>query len=190
VQVVAVWRTVLSDLARRGMVDATASRRADVARLAVEYEVRANPVWPMPGAVECLRVLRAKSLVLGIVSNAQFYTPELFPALLGQPAEQLGFDPKLQHYSYRHGRAKPGLALFQAAAEALAARGIAPGQALYVGNDMLNDVLPAGRLGFRTALFAGDRRSFRERRDDPRVRGVVPDLVLTELRQLQECIIV
>ena len=54
---------------------------------------------------------------------------------------------------------------------------------------MLNDVLPAKQVGFRTALFAGDRRSLRQREDDLRVSKIVPDLVLTELGQLDGCII-
>ena len=66
----------------------------------------------------------------------------------------------------------------------LAERGIEPGQTLYVGNDMRNDVLTAARSGCRTALFAGDRRSLRLRGDDPDCRGLRPDLVITEWTQL------
>ena len=40
------------------------------------------------------------------------------------------------------------------------------------------------RAGLRTALFAGDARSLRLRRDDPRCAAVCPDLVLTGLSQL------
>ena len=46
---------------------------------------------------------------------------------------------------------------------ALGKNGVAPGEVLYVGNDMLNDVYAAGQVGFRTALFAGDQRSLRMR---------------------------
>ena len=80
--------------------------------------------------------------------------------------------------------------LFNAAAEVLSAYGIGPPEVLYVGNDMLNDILPASSVGFRTALFAGDARSLRRRQGDGRVARIVPDLVLTRLSQLQECIIV
>ncbi len=190
VDIVEIWREVLAELTRRGLLDAPAAEVADLKRLAVEYEARVNPCWPMPHLQECLVQLGELGRVLGIISNAQFYTVELFEALLGRRAEELGFDPELQYYSYAHGRAKPGTALFELAAGTLRRRGIAPGEAIYVGNDMLNDVFPAYKLGFRTALFAGDARSLRLRAADQQLQGISPDLVLTDLSQLLQCIIV
>ncbi len=184
VEIVGVWRTVLAELATGG----SGAPPADPERLAVEYEARSNPTWPMPGVRRCLELLRQRDLLLGIVSNAQFYTPELFPALLERPLSDLGFGPDLVFYSYRHGHAKPGQRLYRLAKEALAKRGVRPDQTLYVGNDMLNDVRPASRLGFRTALFAGDGRSYRPRRGDPRVAGVSPDLVVTDLLSVGRCL--
>jgi putative hydrolase of the HAD superfamily len=49
---------------------------------------------------------------------------------------------------------------------------------------MLKDIWPATRLGFKTALFAGDRRSLRLREDDERCRVLQPDLVIDQLEQL------
>ena len=49
---------------------------------------------------------------------------------------------------------------------------------------MLNDIFPAQKVGFKTALFAGDQRSLRLRADDPRCRELTPDLVVTDLGQL------
>lgn len=188
VDIVEIWRQVLAELARGGLLPQAGCEAADLKRLAVEYEARANPCWPMPHLPECLERLRRDGRVLGLVSNAQFYTPVLFEALLGRPAEQWGFEPDLQCYSYHYGRAKPGLDLFRPAVEALHARRIVPGETLYVGNDMLNDVFAAGRLGLRTALFAGDARSLRRREEDRRLEAVWPDLVLTDLIQLHNCI--
>ena len=51
---------------------------------------------------------------------------------------------------------------------------------------MLNDILPARSAGFQTALFAGDRRSLRLRRDDPRCTNLKPDMILTDLFQFAE----
>ena len=78
--------------------------------------------------------------------------------------------------------------MFEAATAALKRRQIAPAETLYLGNDMLNDVYPAGKLGFRTALFAGDRRSLRRREDRREVAGIEPDLLITDLAQLLKCI--
>lgn len=188
VQIAEIWSDVIAELARRGVLpDTVDPADIDYEQLAVEYEARANPCWPMPRLEACLTSLRKRGLRLGIVSNAQFYTPALFPALLGRTSEECGFDPNLQFYSYRHGFAKPGMPLFALAARALARRGIAPKEVLYVGNDMLNDIVPAARLGFQTALFAGDARSLRLRADDPRVAGTVATFVVTDLAQLAEC---
>ena len=75
--------------------------------VALEYECRINPTWPMPEVVETLRSLKERKLALGIVSNAQFFTPLLFPALLEDPLETLGFDPELCVWSYIYLEAKP-----------------------------------------------------------------------------------
>jgi putative hydrolase of the HAD superfamily len=182
-----VWRDVIAELGGRGQFDAD-PLAADVERLAVEYEVRANPVWPMPHVKECLAGLRGAGVELGIVSNAQFFTLELFPALLDYSIEHLGFSAKLRFFSYQSGQAKPGTFLYERAKEALSSLAIHADEVVYVGNDLLNDVVPAQAVGFRTALFAGDARSLRLREGDPRVEGVQPDLVLTDLAQLKECL--
>ena len=78
--------------------------------------------------------------------------------------------------------------MYRQAAETLATRKIGVSQTLYVGNDMLNDVTPAKKLGYRTALFAGDARSLRRRAGHPDTAGVVPDLIVTDLRDLSACL--
>ncbi len=148
---------------------------------AITYECATNPVWPMPGAQDLLAALRERGLLLGIVSNAQFYTPLMFEALLGTDLATLGFDAELCYFSYQFGEAKPGLALYTRLREALAAREIPPGEVLYLGNDALKDVHPAAELGFRTALFAGDKRSLRLREDENDLNP--PDAVITKLAQ-------
>jgi putative hydrolase of the HAD superfamily len=182
-----IWQETLATLVARGDLDREVESVA-IERLATHYECLANPCWPMPHARDALSWLRQRGVVLGIVSNAQFYTRELLPTLLGASLSDLGFDRHLRYYSFRHREAKPGARMFALAAGALRRRSVAPGEALYVGNDMLNDVLPAHGAGFRTALFAGDARSLRLRTDDPRVRALVPDIVLTDLARLAECI--
>lgn len=187
VEIVEIWREVLERLPSDDL-KLTKTEGIDAERLAVEYEARVNPVWPMPGMVKCLVELHAAGLLLGVVSNAQSYTPLVFPAVTGQTLEELGIDQGVCFFSYRLGHAKPGRRLFDEAVAALAARHIPPAEVLYVGNDILKDILSAARVGFRTGLFAGDARSLRLRAGDERVAGVTPDLVLTELEQVVECV--
>ncbi len=152
--------------------------------IAVRFECAVNPVWPIPCLNETLGGIRARSYKTGIVSNAQFYTPIMLEAFTDRTLAALGFDENLCVWSYRERLGKPSVELFQKLEEELAAFSIAPGEALYVGNDMLNDIWTASQIGMRTALYAGDQRSLRLREDDPRSLNLEPDVVLTELRQL------
>jgi len=183
-----VWWDVLAALVDEGLVDEK-TIPGDPTPLALEYEMRTNPVAPMPGCGDVLHQIRDTGLPLGIVSNAQVFTRLLFPGLLNESLDDLGFDPELCVWSYEHHRAKPGTFLYEQLAGGLDSRGIAAYEVLYVGNDMLKDIWPASRVGFRTALFAGDRRSYRPRSGDERLRGVEADLVLTKLAQLPNCVI-
>ncbi len=185
VDILQVWEEALALWTRKGSVS---DRSVDTAVLAVEFEVRVNPVWPMPGMVSTLKSLRETGKRLGVISNAQFFTLEIFPALVQQTVNMLGFEPDLQFYSYCYGQAKPGPAMYRMAAEELEKRGTSPERTLYVGNDMRNDIAPAARCGFRTALFAGDARSLRLRPGEPLCEGVEADIVVKELADLLHCL--
>ena len=178
-----VWQDVLNRFCEENWIDVVLTRKQRE-RFAVEYECRVNPVWPMPEMSEAIQSLSETGRVLGVISNAQFFTPLLFPALFGQSLEEMGFHSGLQYYSYRYLRAKPGEFLYSQAEDTLRTMGIEPKQTLYIGNDMRNDILPASRIGFKTALFAGDQRSLRLRENDSQIREVQPDLIVTELPQL------
>jgi putative hydrolase of the HAD superfamily len=49
---------------------------------------------------------------------------------------------------------------------------------------MLNDILPAARWGCKTALFAGDKRSYRPREAQLGATGIQADLLITDLMQI------
>lgn len=180
VDILAVWGELLAH------VGTTAGdlTREQLERLAIEYECRANPIWPMPSVVATLATLRSAKLTLGIISNAQFFTPIAMEQLLGKRLAELGFDPPRCVWSYQHLVAKPGSDLYEQSVAGLAEQGIAPDEVLYIGNDMRNDIGPASRAGFRTVLFAGDARSLRLREEDPDLIGVEPDAVITDLSQI------
>lgn len=173
VDMVHVWETIL------GVRDINWLKT-----FALEYEMVVNPVYPMPGLEELLAVCRERNLLLGIISNAQFFTPLLLQHMLGMSLDMSGFDPQLIFYSYRFRTAKPSLLMFDRAAAALRRRGVSPASVLYVGNDMRNDILPAKKVGFQTVLFAGDRRSLKRRNGDVSCKHITPDAIVTHLRQL------
>ncbi|HOO89740.1 MAG TPA: HAD family hydrolase [Syntrophales bacterium] len=177
VRIEEIWRRVL------GIEDMNI-----VKRFAVEYELVVNPVYPMPHLKEMLLGFREKHIPMGVISNAQFYTPCLFTALLGSDLAGLGFVEELLLFSYVLGYGKPSLTLFEEAADRIERMGIERKEVLYVGNDMLKDIFPAATIGFQTALFAGDGRSLNLREDDGRCNDLSPDIVVTDLIQVLEYI--
>jgi putative hydrolase of the HAD superfamily len=159
-----------------------------VRTFAVKFELIANPVYPMPHLEKLLSVCRDSNVLMGIISNAQFYTPYLFNWFLDSNPEELGFHSDLILYSYKFGYAKPSTFMFQVAAEQLKNMDIPAHSALYIGNDMLNDIYPAKNAGFKTGLFAGDARSLRLRKNDPKCKNLSVDLVITDLVQILDYI--
>lgn len=180
VDILSVWEEVIATLSAPSPV-------VSIPEIATRFELMVNPVWPMPGLLDMLARLRERNLVVGIVSNAQFYTPLVWEALLGATPEAMGVAPLI--WSWERSAAKPSPEIFAAFTTELAKEGIKPGETIYLGNDMLNDVFAARRAGLKTALFAGDRRSLRLREHHPAVTGVHPDAVLTDLRQLPEVLL-
>jgi putative hydrolase of the HAD superfamily len=160
-----------------------------IEELAVRYELSVNPTWPMPKLDELLRALIGADKKLGIISNAQFFTPLLFNSYFDTSLDSLGFDDDICQWSYLFKEAKPSTRMYRVNSMKLEAKyGIQPHEVLYVGNDMLNDIVPASQVGFKTCLFAGDKRSLRKREQDPRTEGVVADLIITSLDQILEVI--
>lgn len=158
-------------------------------RLTIEFEMRNNPTWPMPDLEETLEGLKEKELLLGILSNSQFYTPMIYEAHTGNEPGQNHFDLNLCIWSYQERMCKPALPFHGALKHALLAHfHLMPDEILYVGNDMLKDIYPAHHYGFKTALFAGDDRSLKWRKDEPKVKGIEPDLIIDRLHQLVDCV--
>ncbi len=147
-----------------------------------------------PGTRKVLEGIKNLGLRQGIISNAQFYTPIALKMLLGQsgcraadPMKHL-FDSRLVFFSYRLGVSKPNPLGFEKARSRLQSMGIEPARVVYVGNDILNDMIPACKVGFRGVLFAGDRESLRLRKDHPDCRGFKPEAVIKSLPQLLDVI--
>lgn len=127
----------------------------DTTELVIDIESAWHPARIMPGAEAVLEELVAGGVPLGLLSNAQCNT------LHDLGATAAWFEPDLTILSYRHRMAKPAPELFHLMLERLAARGIAPAEALMVGNDPLHDIAPAAAAGMRTALFTGHPASLR-----------------------------
>ncbi len=181
VEISRVWKKIIDSLLN------TDAAPDQIDLLAVEYECRVNPVFPMPESIETINQIQKSDRILGIVSNAQFYTPLLFSAFFGQTVEECGFDPDCCIWSFKELKAKPSKALFPKVGKSLREKhNIELSETVYVGNDMLNDIYCAKQAGCKTVLFAGDQRSLRLRENDERCLAIQPDAVITSLNQLLE----
>lgn len=184
-----VWRNVLNQMHAEDLIP-TSTSPDQHDRMAVEFEARMNPIWPMPDLKVTLDELKSRSFQLGIISNSQFYTPIAFEALTNRSLKDLGFNDALLHWSFEESRKKPGLVFYEHFLEK-AGKALPELKAenyLYVGNDMLKDVYPANEVGMKTALFAGDARSLKWHKEDSRTKNLSPDIIITELRQILECV--
>lgn len=186
-----IWNTVLEHMESQNLIKTTGTDSPETAmRISVEFEARMNPVWPVYDAVSTLGDLKERGLRQGIISNSQFYTPLVLEALSGKSITGLGFDSRLLHWSFEEKMKKPDIEFYKRFLNKLTAAfpESLPNEVLYVGNDMLKDIWPAASLGMKTALFAGDRRSLKWRRDDDRCRDLEPDVIITNFRQLHEVV--
>jgi putative hydrolase of the HAD superfamily len=182
-----VWIEVINLAVKNHLITKTSDSNPD--NLAFIFDLLSNKIFPMPKMKEVIQQLETSGKHLGIVSNAQFYTPIVLNYLLsgnvGRKDNLKNFDPDLIILSYQIQRAKPDFILFEKLLKSLRKKyGIFPAEAVYVGNDMFKDVYPAQHCGMKTVLFAGDRRSIRLREGHPEVAGITPDAVITDLEQL------
>jgi hypothetical protein len=150
-----------------------------------------------PGAAAALRTVSAAhsaGLLQGLLADGQCFTPvQLQRGLAAQDeSARLNLDelvPEEQRFLSAEVRVrKPSERLFRAALRALQDRGVAPGEVLHVGSRLAKDLLPARRLGMKTALFAGDKASLQATKPQLKDRLTRPDVMLTELSQIAEVI--
>jgi putative hydrolase of the HAD superfamily len=183
-----VWSDVLERAEKKVWIKK--GKHACVKQFVITFEVLSNQVYPMPGMQQIIDHLKELNIPLGIVSNAQFYTPLIMNHYLKNESGEEAippFDPDLTVFSFKLGKGKPDSFLYESLIPALKKKYNAkPSEVLFVGNDMLNDVYAANKAGFKTALFAGDQRSLRWRKD--KVNGLKPDLIITDLQQLKKVI--
>lgn len=165
VKIEEIWGVILMILKRRGyeFKDYFEGSQTDFARyLAFTYNFYALGRQLYPGVVEALEELKSQNIALGILSNAQFYTPMDLTLMIRDQSKgkyddfsEL-FDVDLTFFSYEYGIAKPDQLLYRRLYDALYEYHILPSQTVVVGNDLLLDIKPAEEIGMHTAFFCGD----------------------------------
>jgi FMN phosphatase YigB (HAD superfamily) len=142
------------------------------------------------GAAAALRAVKDAGLAQGLLADGQCFTRVQLQRSLSRQDESAKLDelidPDLCVLSCDVRGKKPSERLFKQALAALNQRGIAPGQVLHVGNRMQQDIIPARRMGLRTALFAGDRAAVQATPEQLKDTNTRPDVMLTELGQIRD----
>jgi len=149
-------------------------------------EMELNNPKLQPGIVEILTFVKNQGIKQGIISNAQFYTPITLRFLLKKNKINSVYDifnKDLLIFSYKLGIAKPSKFLFELTKKRLKKHNITPGQALFIGNDMLTDVKTAQDSGFKAALFAVHKKSIRYHKKH--TKNVKPDFIITHVAQMK-----
>ena len=141
-------------------------------------------------AAEAVAFLGASGIAQGLLADGQCFTAtQLARALLAQDAS-IQFDMLVplasRVISFEHKARKPSDTLFQAAVEAMGARGVEPGEILHIGSSLTRDIGPAKSWGMKTALFAGDRASLSATTEQLKDAKFRPDALLTDLGQVAE----
>lgn len=111
----------------------------------------------MPGAADALRAAQAASLHLGLASNCQPYSlRELDRALATAGLSRDLFHPRLCFLSFEHGFSKPNPHVFRHLTARLRLLGVAPAEAMMVGDRVDNDLDPARVHGWQTCAIGPD----------------------------------
>ncbi len=190
IDLVDVCQTVLFDAIENDWIESKAYNCKEIVFM---FELLCNKVSPMPKMKDVLKKLHHASYPLGIVSNAQFYTPMILNYFVNEKFEEREnvppFDADLSVFSYKELRGKPDVYLYEKLIPVLASKyKLKTEQVAVVGNDMLKDIHPAQKAGFKTILFAGDKRSLRMCKTDKRTKKLKPDYVITALEQLLQIV--
>jgi hypothetical protein len=145
-----------------------------------------------PGALDAISRVARKKLVQGLLADGQCFTRAQLHrglAMQGDPPDLDKWLPaEFSVLSYELRGRKPSERLFRQALQQLAQRNITPDQVLHVGSRLQQDLVPARRLGMRTALFAGDKASLQADPNQLRQPATRPDVLLTELPQLADVV--
>lgn len=190
-----VWEDIVKKLFQKEYEFDTAlygSLNEYAKKIAYFYHASIQGTGPYPGGAETIGQLRELGITQGLLTDGQSFTPGQLQRCLKKEVPDFNLDEcmpaNLRIISSDKKARKPSETLFKSAVAALGEKGIRPGETLHVGSSLTRDIAPAKKHGFRTALFAGDKKSLEaapEQLKDPTFR---PDVMLTELPQLLDVI--
>jgi FMN phosphatase YigB (HAD superfamily) len=144
------------------------------------------------GAAQAMRAVHDAGLAQGLLADGQCFTTVQLQRGLSKQDDEAKLDELLTDgltvLSCDVRGRKPSERLFRQALETLTAQGIGADEVLHVGSRVQQDLVPARRLGMKTALFAGDKASLQATPEQLKEPTSRPDVLLTSLEQITEII--
>jgi FMN phosphatase YigB (HAD superfamily) len=143
-----------------------------------------------PGCADALKAVADAGRQSGLLGDGQCFTAVQLARGLKAQDEEADLEPlvppSLRFLSCDVRAKKPAERLFRHAMQFLAEKKIMPGEVLHVGSRLTDDLVPARRMGMKTALFAGDRASLEATPEQLKETASRPDVLLTELNQIAD----
>lgn len=158
-------------------------------KVAYFFHASLQGVAATPHACETMQRMMLGGIKQGLLADGQVFTvPQLIHAFSEeQPVaihEVLSLD--FATLSYQVHVKKPSGTLFEAALQCCKNAGIEPEQVLHVSHNLQHDVAVAKKLGFKTALYAADKKLCNFTGQE--VRDVKPDRLISDLRQVRDIV--
>lgn len=188
-----LWRKILDKLLQKEFEydeDKYGDLDEFAAKIAYFFHASLQGVRAASDAVEMMTQLTLNGFRQGLFTNGQVFTmPQFLHALRHQgsfssPAELFALDLSL--ISVQLKLRKPSLTLYETLRENFEAHGIKPSEVLYVSHLLRDDLSVAKKYGFRTALYAADRKSCNVTAVDVRDPDLKPDRLLSEIKQIRD----
>jgi FMN phosphatase YigB (HAD superfamily) len=143
-----------------------------------------------PESASALTAVSQAGVSQGLLADAQCFSMVQLVRDLRQQDPSVAvtdlFRPELVVLSYKERVRKPSMGLFAAAYKRLQSLSIEPQHVLYVGSRVAGDLAVAKSIGFRTAIYAGEKLGLSVTLDELQDPNVCPDRMLTKLSQIRD----
>ena len=194
INLVTIWRMILERLKSdyTWERDFYGSLEQYAEKVAFFFHSCLQGVAAYPNALMAMQTVVDKGLTQGLACNAQ---PFSMVHLVRSLSEQ-GEPPRLGELlnrdclsvSFRLGVRQPSVSLMRNSARQFEKLEIPPEQVLFIGSRLQEEIAPAKKAGFWTALYAGDKNSLQASAAEMQDANLRPDRILTNLNQIRQIV--
>lgn len=194
VNLVPIWRMILERLKSDYTWDRGSYGNLDqyAEKVAFFFHACLQGVKAYPQALEALQSVAQADIVQGLACNAQPFS--LVHLIRGLHAQAQGDAPRLGDLlnrdclsvSFRVGVKQPSATLMSNSARQFERLDITPEHVLFIGSRLKEEIAPAKKAGYWTALYAGDKNSLQASAAEMQDANVRPDRILTNLGQIRQ----